>query len=44
MLSVHFSVFGLVFFVFISLLGIARQWCREKLQFGAYGLGVMSEF
>ena len=26
----HFSIFGLVFFVFKSLLGIARQWSREK--------------
>ena len=29
-LSVHFSIFGLVFFVLNSLLGIARQWNREK--------------
>ena len=29
-LSGHFSLFGLVFFVFKSLLGIARQWSREK--------------
>ena len=29
-LSGHFSVFGLVFFVFKSLLGIARQWSREN--------------
>ena len=29
-LSGHFSIFGLVFFVFKSLLGIARQWSREK--------------
>ena len=28
--SVVFSVFGLVFFVLESLLGIARQWSREK--------------
>ena len=28
--SAHFSIFGLVFFVFKSLLGIARQWSREK--------------
>ena len=26
----HFSIFGLVFFVLKSLLGIARQWSREK--------------
>ena len=30
MLSDHFSIFGLVFFVFKSLLGIARQWSCEK--------------
>ena len=29
-LSGHFSIFGLVFFVHKSLLGIARQWSREK--------------
>ena len=29
-LSVHFSLFGLVFFVLKPLLGIARQWNREK--------------
>ena len=29
-LSGHFSVFGLVFFVLKSRLGIARQWSREK--------------
>ena len=29
-LSGHFSIFGLVFFVLKSLLGIARQWSREK--------------
>ena len=29
-LSGHFSTFGLVFFVLKSLLGIARQWIREK--------------
>ena len=29
-LSGHFSIFGLVFFVFKSLLGIARQWSLEK--------------
>ena len=28
-LSGHFSIFGLVFFVLKSLLGIARQWSRE---------------
>ena len=28
--SCHFSIFGLVFFVLKSLLGIARQWSREK--------------
>ena len=32
-LSGHFSMFGLVFFVLKSLLGIARQWSRENLQF-----------
>ena len=26
----HFSIFGLVFFVLKSLLGIARRWSREK--------------
>ena len=30
-LSGHFSLFGLVSFVLKSLLGIARQWSREKL-------------
>ena len=30
MLSGHFSIFGLVFFVFKSLLGIAKQWSHEK--------------
>ena len=29
-LSGHFSVFGLVFFVLKSFLGIARQWSREN--------------
>ena len=29
-LSGHFSIFGLVFFVLKSLLGIARQWSCEK--------------
>ena len=29
-LSGHFSIFGLVFFVLKSLLGIARQWSRKK--------------
>ena len=29
-LSGHFSIFGLVFFVQKSRLGIARQWSREK--------------
>ena len=29
-LSGHFSIFGLVFFVLKTLLGIARQWSREK--------------
>ena len=29
-LSGHFSIFGLVFFVFKSLLKIARQWSREN--------------
>ena len=29
-LSCHFSIFGVVFFVFKFLLGIARQWRREK--------------
>ena len=28
--SGHLSTFGLVFFVLMSLLGIARQWSREK--------------
>ena len=30
-LSSHFSIFGLVFLVLKSLLGIARQWSGEKL-------------
>ena len=30
MLSAHISIIGLVFFVLTSLLGIARQWTREK--------------
>ena len=29
-LSGHFSIFGLVFFVLKSPLGIARQWSHEK--------------
>jgi len=29
-LSGHFSIFGLVFFVLKSVLGIARQWSHEK--------------
>ena len=29
-LSGHFSIFGLVFFVLKSLLGIATQWSRDK--------------
>ena len=29
-LSGHFSIFGLVFFVFKSILGIVRQWSRER--------------
>ena len=29
-LSGHFSTIGLVFFVLKSLLGISRQWSREK--------------
>ena len=29
-LSGHFSIFGLVFFVLKSLLGLARQWSLEK--------------
>ena len=29
-LSGHFSVFGLVFFVLKSLLGIVGQWSHEK--------------
>ena len=32
-LSGHFSIFGLVFFVLNSLLGIARQWSRNKFAF-----------
>ena len=30
-LSGRFSIFGLVFFVFKSLLEIARQWIRKKI-------------
>ena len=29
-LSAHISIFSLVFFVLKSLLGIVRQWSREK--------------
>ena len=29
-LSGHFCIFGLVFFVLKSILGIVRQWSREK--------------
>ena len=29
-LSGHYSIFGLVFLVLKSLLGIVRQWSREK--------------
>ena len=29
-LSGHFSIFGLLFFVFKSLLGISRQWSCEE--------------
>ena len=29
-ISGHFSIFGLVFFVLKSLLGIAKQWSHEK--------------
>ena len=36
-LSGHFPIFGLVFFVLKSLLGIARQWSRKKIE----SLGVM---
>ena len=43
-LSGHFSVFGFNFFALISLLGIARQWSREKLQFWAYSLGAGQNF
>ena len=41
-LSGHFSIFGLVFFVLKSLLGIARQWSREK--FAILTPRVMLEF
>ena len=30
-LSVHFSIFGLVFFVLKSLLGMAGHWSHEKV-------------
>ena len=30
-LSGHFSIFGLVFFVLKSFLGISRQWSRENV-------------
>ena len=33
MLSSHFSIFGWIFFVLKSLLGIASQWNREKFAF-----------
>ena len=33
MLSGHFSIFGLVFLVLKSLLGIARQWSHVKFAF-----------
>ena len=35
-LSGHISIFGLVFVVLKSLLGIARQWSRENEQFCHY--------
>ena len=40
MLSGHFSIFGLVFFVLKSILGIARQWSLKKI----VRLGVMLGF
>ena len=40
----HFSLFGLVISVLKSLLGIARQWSREKLAIFTLSLGVMREF
>ena len=43
-LSGHFSIFGLVFFVPNSLLGIARQWSREKFVILTLSLGVILEF
>ena len=38
----HISIFGLVFFVLKSLLGIARRWSHEK--FSILSLGVMLGF
>ena len=46
-LSGHFSIFGLVFFVFKSLLGIVRQWGGKKtavLTLKPRSLRVMLEF
>ena len=42
-LSGHFSLFGLIFFVLKSLLGIAGQWSREKLAILSLSLGVVLE-
>ena len=42
--SGHFSIFGLAFFVLNSLLGIARQWSREKFAILSQSLGMMLEF
>ena len=43
-LSGHFSIFGLVFFVPNSPLGIARQWSREKFVILTLSLGVIYIF
>ena len=45
MLSGHFSIFGLVFFLLNSLLGIARQWSRENFaNFDPQNIRVMLDF
>ena len=42
-LSGHFSIFGLVFFVLKSLLGMEGQWSRENLSILTLNLGVTLE-
>ena len=43
-LSGHFSIFGLVFFVLKSLLGIVRQWSLEKFVILTLKPRIMIEF